>query len=604
MRNWRAGVRPAALLIAAGLMAGAAAAVRFDPTAVVGDRSVLLKWMPDSDDPVYTGNLELYPLGERRIANQGEVPFFGFSAEGPSIWFWDEANRWFVGLASQGDSLVPADTTGRLEVGLEPLCFAVHPMGSMLLAGLADGRIAAWMPGNEPDEAVLYPGHDGAVRALAFQPLASPQVFSFFSTGSDLKWKSWTQPGLFDNRQAIVPTTSALIRLAVGRNSQRLAVADESGMVYLYSVNQQAAPRVTISEHAGAVVTALSYSDDGRRIAVGDASGRVSLWGTDAGDRLGGDQIEADSRLLLAFTVKESPYIAYVTGAGVFGVLDGNTGRQYQVHAQLQSTSVRWMALPPAGGLAYFSDAEGWLRWWNLGRCVPSAARPECFGGYKLMRGLYPQDQGAPEELILQRVYDFSDSTWGWTSADTVRWFCDPDSIITAGGDSSRVAAGPHNGVPYYYSLQKFYWTFLDGGRFADPVNSTYEGLYRAEIGGEPTALVARPDPVTTLPLLGDVYVVPNPYVEDEESSHYGPLSGPMVRFFGLPASATVRIYTTCGDRVRTLEHRQDARNLAGGALTWNLRNDYGREVVPGLYLYAVETPSGETTRGFLTIVR
>ncbi len=603
MRNWRTGFRPAAVLIAVGIMAGTALAVRFDPAAVVGDRRVQLKWVPDADDPVFTGNLDLYPLGDQRITTAGGVPFFGFSSEGPLLWFWDEANRWFVGLTTQGDSLAPADTTGRLEEGLEPLCFAVHPMGAMLLAGLADGRIAAWLPGSEPDDAVLYPGHDGAVRALAFQPLASPQVFAFFSTGSDMKWKSWTHPGLMD-KQAIVPDSAPLTAMGVARNSARLAVADEAGVVYLYSVNQLAAPRVKVTEHAGAVVTALCYSDDGRRLAIGDASGRVSLWGTEAGDRLGGDLLESDGRLLLSFTPKDSPHIGYVTGTGVYGVLDGTTGRQYQVRTQLQSESVGWMAVPPAGGQAYFSDAAGWLKRWNLGRCAPSTSRPKCFGGYKLLRGLYPQDQGAPEELILERVYDFSDSTWGWTSADTVRWFVDPDSIITAGGDSSRVAAGPHNGVPYYYCLQKFYWTFLDGGRFPDPMNTTYEGFYRAEVEGEPTPLVARPDPARTLPLLKDVYVVPNPYVEDDASSHFGPLSEPMVRFFGLPAEATVRIYTTSADLVRTLEHRQDARNLAGGALTWNLRNDYGREVVPGLYLYAVETPSGETARGFLTIVR
>jgi len=152
--------------------------------------------------------------------------------------------------------------------------------------------------------------------------------------------------------------------------------------------------------------------------------------------------------------------------------------------------------------------------------------------------------------------------------------------------------------------LQKFRWTFLDGGLFADPDNTTYEGLYRAESEGEPTPLVARPDPVTTLPLLEDVYVVPNPYVEEDAASNFGPLSGPMVRFCGLPAEATVRVYTSSLDLVRTLEHRQDTHNLAGGALTWDLRNDFGRDVVAGLYLYAVETPSGETIRGFLTIVR
>jgi hypothetical protein len=36
------------------------------------------------------------------------------------------------------------------------------------------------------------------------------------------------------------------------------------------------------------------------------------------------------------------------------------------------------------------------------------------------------------------------------------RVFVDPDSVVARGGDPMQRVAGPHNGVPYYYSLTKF----------------------------------------------------------------------------------------------------------------------------------------------------
>jgi hypothetical protein len=605
MRSWIARVLPAAVCVGLGVVVGVSEAVTLDPDARVGDRRVVLKWMPDNDDPVYTGNLDLFALGDKSIA-VGDVPFFGFTTSGPDIWYWDAANRWFVRLVFENSVWVAADTTGRLDASLEPLCFAVHPMGTWLLAGLADGRIAAWTLLGESKEAVLYPGHNGPVRALAFYPLASPQVAPFVSAGDDHAWKAWIQPGLVDGNKQATPGSLPLVALALTRGATRLVVADAGGTVYVYDLAQPTNPRSTVTGHVGATVTSIAFSENGSRFVTADAGGRVRVWGTLTGNLMGGDEVETDGGLHVAYTTRTSPYIYYVTGNGAYGVLDGFSGREYQVRTQLSSApvSVRWTALHPAGAAAYFTDAEGMLRWWNLGRCVPSQTRPLCFGGYRLWRGLYPQDQGAPEELVLLRVYDFSDTTWGWSPQDTLRWFVDPDSVIAAGGDSSRAVAGPHNGVPEYYSLQKFYWAFLDGGRHPSPKNTPYQGFYRAKGESEPTPLIPRPDAATSLPLLGDVYIVPNPYVAGDEASQFGPLSPPMVRFFNLPSEATVRIFTSSGDHVVTLDHRENDRNTNGGSLPWDLKNQYGRAVVSGLYLYSVETPSGEVRRGFFTIVR
>jgi len=603
MRSWNAGVLPVAVWVGLGALAGGAGAVSFDPDAAVRDRQVVLKWMPDEDDPVFTGNLDLYQTGEKTDLAAGAVPFFGFTTEGPALWYWDSVNRWFVRLESQSGAWVPTHTTGPLAEGLEPLCFAVHPLGTMLLAGLADGRVAAWTPMGEMNEAVFYPAHTGPVRALMFFPLASPQVFPFVSVGDDLTWRSWTQPGVGDY-QATSPGEEPLVAVALQRNAARLIVADAGGRIYMYNRIQSTSPPGIVNAHAGTTVTSLAFSEDGSRFATADASGRVMVWNTLSLSSLGGDVVETQSWVRVHFTQRTSPYIGYVTAEGAYGVLDGFSGRKYRVETRLTSTAgILWSALHPAGATMYFTDAAGRLEWWNLGRCSPTDGHP-CFGGYRLFRGLYPQDHGAPSELILLRVYDFSDSTWGWSPQDTVRWFVDPDSVIAAGGDSSRAVSGPNNGVPQYYSLQKFYWELLDGGRHAKIQNTTHEGYYRAPGETEPTALIPRPDAVTSLPLLADVYVVPNPYVDNDEGSHFGPLSEPMVRFFNLPSEATVRIYTSSGDHVVTLDHRENERNANGGSLPWNLKNRYGRDVVSGLYLYAVETPSGEGRRGFLTVVR
>jgi WD40 repeat protein len=600
MRSWKVGGLPAVVCIGLGTLVGVAGAVTFDPDATVRDRRVDLKWMPDADDPVFTGNLDLFPIGEELSVATGDVPYFGFTTDGANIWFWDSENRWFVRLALANSQWVPADTTGRLDESLEPLCFALHPQGVMLLAGLADGRIAAWTPGGESNEAVLYPGHTGAVHALVFFPLASPQVFPFVSVGEEGSWKSWTQPGSSDEQAT--PSGLPLVEVALQRSAGRLLVADAGGTVTLYSRTQPTS-FATVSEHVGATVTSMAFSEDGTRFVTADASGRVRVWATATQSNLGGDQVETQDGLRVNYTARNSPHISYVTGHGRYGVLDGFTGKKYRVETQLASTSIRWSALHPAGGTIYFSDAAGKLERWNLGRCIPSDGKT-CFGGYRLYRGLYPADEEAPAELELLRVYDFSDTTWGWAPRDTVRWFVDPDSIIAAGGDSSRAPTGPHNGIPQYYCLRKFYWQFLDGGLHYTLQNTAYDGFYRTAGETEPTALIPRPDAMTSPPLLGEIYIVPNPYVTDDEASHFGPLSPPMVRFFNLPSDATVRIYTSGGDHVLTLDHHENSQNSNGGSLPWNLKNQYGREVASGLYLYAVETPSGEVARGFFTVIR
>ena len=98
-------------------------------------------------------------------------------------------------------------------------------------------------------------------------------------------------------------------------------------------------------------------------------------------------------------------------------------------------------------------------------------------------------------------------------------------------------------------------------------------------------------EPVTTAATLEDdvenINVVPNPY--------YGYHSGEMnpfdrwVQFTNLPETCTIRIFDLSGTLVRFIEKDDDST-----VMQWNLSNEYLIPVASGVYVYHVETPSGD----------
>jgi len=99
-------------------------------------------------------------------------------------------------------------------------------------------------------------------------------------------------------------------------------------------------------------------------------------------------------------------------------------------------------------------------------------------------------------------------------------------------------------------------------------------------------------------------YVVPNPYVA---SASFEPerfaVSGRgerRIEFRGLPAHATIRIYTVTGELVQTLRH--DGSD--DGFVAWNLRTKDNLDVAPGLYVYHVDGESAGTSIGKFAIIK
>ncbi len=103
---------------------------------------------------------------------------------------------------------------------------------------------------------------------------------------------------------------------------------------------------------------------------------------------------------------------------------------------------------------------------------------------------------------------------------------------------------------------------------------------------------------------LDKIAVVPNPYVA---AARWEPprlfASGRGERrifFIHLPSVCTIRIYTTSGDLVQTIEHRTLINN---GSQSWDLRSKDGLDIAPGIYIFHIDAPGiGEKVGKFAII--
>ena len=97
---------------------------------------------------------------------------------------------------------------------------------------------------------------------------------------------------------------------------------------------------------------------------------------------------------------------------------------------------------------------------------------------------------------------------------------------------------------------------------------------------------------------LDNITVVPNPYIVN---SHFNETEyKKRLRFTQLPEQCTITIYTVTGEKVREIDHESSS----DGNEWWDLRSYNNQEVAPGLYIYVVETPSGEKLIDKFAVIR
>lgn len=102
------------------------------------------------------------------------------------------------------------------------------------------------------------------------------------------------------------------------------------------------------------------------------------------------------------------------------------------------------------------------------------------------------------------------------------------------------------------------------------------------------------------------VWVEPNPYIE---RSGFEDFQLPdqravenfrIIDFVNVPSPSTIRIFTIDGDLVQTLEHNNPNSSRA----RWNLLTRNTRPIASGIYLFAIETPSGDRQVGRFIVVK
>ena len=90
-----------------------------------------------------------------------------------------------------------------------------------------------------------------------------------------------------------------------------------------------------------------------------------------------------------------------------------------------------------------------------------------------------------------------------------------------------------------------------------------------------------------------DVRVIPNPYRAGST------FADGKLHFEGLPSTCVIKIYTVTGKLVKTI-----VRNGSpAGLLEWDVKNENGDKLAPGLYIYHIKSDANELT-GKFSIVR
>ncbi len=584
------------LLLSALLVCGAfAQRASFSGPPILGDKKISWSWEPiPGMDPYFQGNTVLDSVSVVMGPQPGR-PFRLLEAR-------RDGKKLFAVYPGDDRIFVFDPLTGLVDLVLDAppdslVDLEVHGTGQLVLGGLKDGRIAFWdlRTGTAPE---VFLGHDARIRQVRFLGAgANVNEKGFVSAAAEDTMKIWLEPGSLLTRLAVNgnPTTA----LDVTTDAAVLAAGDENGRIRIFTLFQgQWNISRLLREHQSRIVQIL-FSADRKRMFSADAFGKLVGWSTATWSKSFEIQLDRAEGPLLGIRDPAGALVYTLDTTGYFQIYDGNDGRLYRSGQLIRSGTFHGAAFADIGRKIFLGLADGSILIYRTGFCEPSESNPECFGGYMLWRSLTPR----AEDAVLLRVYGFGDSTWSFVGRE--RSFVDPDSLIPRGGDPEVSLAGPHNGMPYYYSITDFSKRYKEGSIFEVgwDLPSVQAGFFHTENDGPPVAVTAHRPARAERPLLNRVIVVPNPY--EAGKVPWDAQLGEHVDFLNLPEKATIRIYTTAGDHLRTIEHASGAFGESSGRESWDLRNQRGEKVTSGVYLYHVKTPlSPEEAKGFFIVVR
>ncbi|MDM7914094.1 MAG: hypothetical protein ACE15D_01685 [Candidatus Eisenbacteria bacterium] len=579
------------LALVAGVAGGAwAQKVQFSGPPVLGDRKITWSWQPlDGLDPYFQGNTVLEEEGTlpapagagaaSMLRTNGGTQLFVVGSLDPRIYVIDEVSGAVQKISPQPPSPI-AD-------------FVVHGSGRIVLAGFADGTVGLW--NLDTDTWDVYAAERTNARIVRF--LVNSNELSelrYVTAGESDTIQVWAGPGSLLRK--IATAGSPTVRMALATNGSLLAAGDAQGNVRIYQPIASSSIFQRLQAHESEIRD-LVFSADLARLFSLDAGGRLVGWETRSWTSRFTKETGTVTDPMLGIRDPDGALVYVLQRTGDFAIYDGKDGRLYRQADLATQGDITAARVADLGRTIFVALPDGTIPYYRTGFCQPSARDPVCFGGYMIWRSETPR----AEDAQLVRMFGFGDSTWTFVGSE--RRFTDPDSLVAGRGAGEDPLAGPHNGFPWYYSITAFSRQYLGGSVFDVLLNTVDEGWYRADPNGPPTPVTAHSAAETSAPLLGRVVVVPNPY--EAGKVPWDRELGEHVEFRNLPEQATIRIYTTSGDLLRTLEHGPGDFGETSSAKRWDLKNARGEAVTSGVYIYYISTRlNSEEAKGYFIVVR
>ena len=165
----------------------------------------------------------------------------------------------------------------QVELGAAVFAAAWQPGQARVALGLVDGRLALWSPlAGQPPQ--LFPGHQGVVTGLAFDPLSG----ALYSLGEqDHRLLRWRVAGEVLALEAVVAEDAGR-GLALSPADGRVAYGISGGGAALVA-DAGAAAAKRFGVEPPVAVTALAFHPGQPLLLAGDAYGHLHRWGIEAG---------------------------------------------------------------------------------------------------------------------------------------------------------------------------------------------------------------------------------------------------------------------------------------------------------------------------------
>ncbi|MEZ4651777.1 MAG: WD40 repeat domain-containing protein, partial [Candidatus Eisenbacteria bacterium] len=462
----------------------------------IGNRTIGLSWTADTDDAVFTGNIVLEVDAEYPFIHGVDRPvvdIVSFSIVRELLSYADgerELKRW---NRDTGEVLqtVPISSLGN------PVDLTIHGSNRYALAAYDDGSVEFWDLEENPDSSRTAQVSPLPLRRVEFLPRVQDESdFRFIAAGEENLVYYMSAIGSTEFTMTV--PGGGVEAIAISPNGAYLVTGGVDARLRVWKIDdgRPDSPLSFFVTHPGTIKEIAVDPTSTRMVSV-DETGHVIISLLRTGQILGEfDTVVTGGRVATPiFSLPDGAVLSVAQPNGVITVRDGFTGREY-LQREVSPDGISAFTMGSDGLRTVLGDPDGKIRVARAGRCIPSASDPICFGGYKIWRNTVPDSSGA----VLMREFRFDSDTWTLTSG--THHFVDPDSLVIRVAppgeedeDDELRRSGPHNGVPYFYSVTRFDRHYFQGSVFDVNQNSVIEGSTGTRVPSIPRRSSRRPTP-------------------------------------------------------------------------------------------------------------